>query len=373
MRIMFTTVPVLGHLLPMAPLAAAARRAGHDVLVVSGVDVELECKRLGLPFTQAGPSVAVSTAAHRPDDRADATPEQRIAADIANLFGPAAQRRAEELLPLAMHWRPDVVVHDPSELAGAIAAACTGARHVVHGLGMWSAQVWPMLEPAYARLADRWRVRPSAFLDALYVDPFPRALQPGGPADFRHVQPLRPVAPPAAPALLDLPRDPVYLTLGTIFNDAADVFGAVLDGLIALPHNVLVTAGPGADPARLGNWPPRVRITDFVPQEQLLPHCRLVISHGGAGTVTGALRHGLPQLVLPRGADNFHNAAAVHAAGAGLWLPPDEVAPDAVADAVARLLDEPTFAEAAGRVAAEIAGMPAPDEVLDRILSGSLR
>ena len=136
MRILFTTVPVLGHLLPMVPLAVAARRAGHDVLVASGVDVELECKRLGLPFTQVGPSVAESTATHRPDTRPDALPAERIAADIAHLFVPAARRRAEDLVPLAMHWRPDLVVHEPSELAGAIAAACTGARHAVHGLGL---------------------------------------------------------------------------------------------------------------------------------------------------------------------------------------------------------------------------------------------
>ena len=37
-------------------------------------------------------------------------------------------------MPLAEEWRPDLVVHEVSELAGAIAAARTGARHVVHGI-----------------------------------------------------------------------------------------------------------------------------------------------------------------------------------------------------------------------------------------------
>ena len=221
-----------------------------------------------------------------------------------------------------------------------------------------------MFEPGFAGMCERWRVRPETFLDAVYLDPFPAALQPGGPTSFRRVQQLRPVAPPAAPAILDLAGDAVYLTLGTIFNDKPDVFRTVLDGLASLPHEVIVTTGPGADPTRLGDWPSRVRITDFVPQEQLLPHCRLVISHGGAGSVLGALRHGLPQLVLPQGADNDFNAAAVRAAGAGLSLGPVEVTAATVADAVTRLLTEPAHAAAASRVAAEIRTMPAPDEVL---------
>jgi UDP:flavonoid glycosyltransferase YjiC (YdhE family) len=131
---------------------------------------------------------------------------------------------------------------------------------------------------------------------------------------------------------------------------------------------VVVTAGPGADPALLGDWPSRVRITDFVPQERLLPHCRLVISHGGAGSVIGALRHGLPQLVLPRGADNDFNAAAVRGAGAGLSLAPAELTPESVAAAAHRLLTDPSFTAAAREIATEIAEMPAPADVLARLL-----
>jgi uncharacterized protein YjbJ (UPF0337 family) len=83
-------------------------------------------------------------------------------------------------------------------MAGAIAAAVTGARHAVHGLGLWSDGFWSLFAPA--QLCERWRVRPESFLDAVYLDPFPPAAQPGGPADFGRVQPLRPEAPPARTA-----------------------------------------------------------------------------------------------------------------------------------------------------------------------------
>ena len=53
----------------------------------------------------------------------------------------------------------------------------------------------------------------------------------------------------------------------------------------------------------LGAQPAHVRAERFVPQSEELPHCDLVISHGGSGSVLGALAHGLPQLLLPLGAD----------------------------------------------------------------------
>src|SRR4051812_50066213 len=36
MRILFAAAPLQGHLLPLIPLAAAGRDAGHDVLLASG-------------------------------------------------------------------------------------------------------------------------------------------------------------------------------------------------------------------------------------------------------------------------------------------------------------------------------------------------
>jgi MGT family glycosyltransferase len=225
-------------------------------------------------------------------------------------------------------------------------------------------------------LFDRWQVPELAdeLLDVTYLDAVPPSLQPNGPAGFRRVQPIRPAGPAAStrsPLELDglpLRDDVVYLTLGTLANHELEVFRAALLGLAALPVNVIVTAGPGRDPGRLGPQPANVRVTDYIPQDRLLPHCRLVVSHGGAGTMTGALAHGLPQLVLPRAADQFRIAAAIQAAGAGLSLPAEVLTPDAVADDAARLLNQPRFTEAAQRIRTEFDTMPSADQVLAGLL-----
>ncbi|MFL5911732.1 MAG: glycosyltransferase [Gaiellaceae bacterium] len=98
------------------------------------------------------------------------------------------------------------------------------------------------------------------------------------------------------------------------------------------------------------------------------PHCDIVVSHAGSGTVPATLSLGLPQLCVPQGADQFLNAAAVASAGAGISLMPDQVQPEDVRQGVVRLLDEASFREAAGRVRRSISSMPSPNDAASMIL-----
>jgi MGT family glycosyltransferase len=189
-------------------------------------------------------------------------------------------------------------------------------------------------------------------------------------------QPLRPSPgelDPHAASELDfsaMPHpDTIYVTLGTIMNQAPAVFRAVIDGCTRLPVNLVVTTGPDFDPALLGPLSPAVLVAPFLPQAAVLPQCRVVVSHAGAGTMLGALCHGVPQLCLPQGTDQPFNTAALLPTGAGLALQPDEITADAVTEAVARLLDEPTFQQAALRLRTEIDSMPGAAVVLEKVLA----
>ena len=95
----------------------------------------------------------------------------------------------------------------------------------------------------------------------------------------------------------------------------------------------------------------------------MLRHCELVVSHAGSGTVLGTLALGMPQLCLPQGADQFLNASAVAAAGAGLALTPADATVEAVAHAVGPLLEDDSYRQAARQVAASIQSMPSADDV----------
>ena len=89
-----------------------------------------------------------------------------------------------------------------------------------------------------------------------------------------------------------------------------------------------------------------------------------MIAHGGAGTMLGALAHGLPLLLLPQGADQHYNAERVAAAGAGLTLAPGQATGSTLARAVDTLLGDARLRAGAQRVAAELAAMPGPDSAV---------
>ena len=99
-----------------------------------------------------------------------------------------------------------------------------------------------------------------------------------------------------------------------------------------------------------------------------MPLASAVVSHTGSGTMLGALASGLPQVCLPRGADQFANADRVHAVGAGIRLLPDEVTPERLRAAVTAVLDDPAYARAATAMRDEIAAMPSAAEVLDDLV-----
>ncbi|MDQ3905773.1 MAG: hypothetical protein M3300_10105, partial [Actinomycetota bacterium] len=121
---------------------------------------------------------------------------QRVQLAAPMLFVDSAAKRAVELIPRAQQWKPDIVVHEETELAGALAAARIGARHVIHGLGLASVKLRAILTPRFARLCEEWQVpevaggcRPFTFLDIC-----PPSLRTDGAPAGTQVQPLRPAA-----------------------------------------------------------------------------------------------------------------------------------------------------------------------------------
>lgn len=366
MRILFGSWPAYGHLLPMVPLLRAAQRGGHEVVVSSGADLAPLIGRLGVPAHRSGVTLAESYA--RMPATVSELPEQEQPLFAArHLFGAGAADRARDVLELVRDWRPDLVVHDTLELGSPAAAAVHGIPHVTHGYGPTVPHTELFAAAIGAAVAEAGLPDPiPPVLAAPYLEICPPGMR-GADPPWTDVRPLRPSAG-AAESTVDLSGlphdDTVYVTLGTIMNQAPAVFRAVIDGALRHPVNLVVTTGPDFDPATLGPLPPSVRIAPFLPQAAVLPQCRAVVSHAGAGTMLGALCHGLPQLCLPQGTDQPSNTAALLPTGAALALQPGEVTADAVAGALGRLLTEPSFAAAAGRLQAAIEAMPPAEEVL---------
>ncbi|WP_038524443.1 glycosyltransferase [Amycolatopsis japonica] len=380
MRLIFTSLVSHGHLYPLLPLAVAARDAGHEVVFATGEDMLAVVEKAGLAVEIAGfgmreafESIAGPDA---PKPNASDAPPESFNPVIGEVFGNVLPRRfVADLTPLLERHRPDLVVYESGNAGGAIAAHLAGIPAIGHGFGRFSPG--DVMDVIYGRVAEfatevgLGGLKLPSFGDPV-VDICPESVQaPDFLATATRI-PLRPVGwaepgdLPAGVVGRDKSRPLVYLTLGTAFGDE-DVLKRAIGALARLDADVIVAAGPTVDPASLGEVPGNVRVESWVPQVELLPHVDLVVHHGGSGTTMGAFGAGLPQLVLPQGADQFTNAEAVVAAGVGAQLIGAEAVEDVIFEQARKLLADEAVRGAARRLADEVAAMPSPAEVAQRL------
>lgn len=137
------------------------------------------------------------------------------------------------------------------------------------------------------------------------------------------------------------------------------------DALGQLDVQGLITTGPAVDPALIAA-PPNVTVTRWVRHADVLPCCSAVITHGGHGTVLKALIAGVPLVVVPLGRDQPDNAARVVYAGAGIRLRRN-ASVSALRAATTRVIADPRYRAAAGRMASRLAAERDDNLVVDEL------
>jgi UDP:flavonoid glycosyltransferase YjiC (YdhE family) len=381
MRVLVTSRPGMGHVHPLVPVVSGLQRAGHDVAWATAAEARARIEGYGFPALPSG-SAGAEAARAALRDLHDVPPRERRARFFGPRFGAAAVRMRADLAPLVDELRPDLIVHDLGELAAPAVAAARGIPHVT--VAFSGALPAPLLEGIVGAVGDLWRaeglaVPPDAGLYAhLYLHRFPPAL---GPApESPNVRSVRPVGfdgadaeqAPTWLAALGSDRRAVYVTLGTVVSGAA-LWREILRAVGSLDVDVVATTGMQVDPVEIGPVPSNVRIERYVPQSFILDRVAALVSHAGAGTMLAGAERGLPQLCIPMGADMWDNADALAASGASLTLEENQRDAASIAEAVERLLGDPAFALAAGRVAQEVAALPHPDEhvpVIEALVRG---
>lgn len=333
MKILFSSTPAFGHLLPLIPLARALRDQGHSVGVVTAAGMAPVVEAEGFELIEAGPmpDVLFAEVAERTgtDPAAGPTPE-----GVAEFFaGVRVDLTADPAIAGARQWAPDLIVNELCDFVGPLVAAALGVPHASLAFG-------PAIPPEFlgamtalvaGRYGERGLPAPAATPSGRWLlDTCPPSLQfdAAGPAQHtaEHVA-LRPephrTAVPGDAAAEPAPagaRPRVLVTFGTHFGDPA-VVGPLLRELAELDVDLVATLGFTSKPDDYDLDPQRVEFAAFAPMAQLLEGVDAVVTHGGAGTTLGALARGIPLVVAPQGADQFIQADRVSAAGAGLALP----------------------------------------------------
>ena len=416
-RFLVTCWPFVGHLYPQVAVAHALRARGHDVAfytdesaraVVEGEGFALfpfervdrrryervHAEMGAVPPTQpAMRTLAVALRAYQ-GMLADSIPE--VVADLQRIVG---------------RWRPHVLVTDPSmwgtilvfwELGGIpvallhqmIGSTIPGPDAPPWGAGLRPPRDWrtrliaraaqaaaDVLAQPLRRRVNRIRATyglpPMSGSVNAFTGRLPLYLVPSvpeldyvrrdQPANVHYVGPCVWTRPGAADEgwLTEVPagRPWVHVTEGTAHYQEPFLLRAAAQGLADLPAEVILTTGqPSRDPSVLGleALPPNAHVGRWASHDELLPRCAALVTTGGAATVLASVKAGVPMLVVPTFWDKSDNAQRVVEAGAGLRLAPRHCTPERVRAAVVRLLEEPSFAESARRIASRFHDAPGP-------------
>jgi sterol 3beta-glucosyltransferase len=114
---------------------------------------------------------------------------------------------------------------------------------------------------------------------------------------------------------LDEGDPPICISFGSMVNrNAGKIDQIACESLRQTNHRGIILSGWGSITNASSN---DLLYWDAIPHQSLLPRCKLVIHHGGAGTTSAGLRAGIPSIVIPFTADQPFWGNRVHAIGAG--------------------------------------------------------
>jgi UDP:flavonoid glycosyltransferase YjiC (YdhE family) len=383
-RFLFVSLPLTGHVNPIAAVARELTRRGHDV-AWAGSEAYLR------PLI--GPEARIEQVQlrpHRPQfgDRGILATKSRWTDYIV----PHCRVSMKGVEKAYQAFQPDVIAVDQHAVAGALVAH----RHGVPWASLAPTTMeltrpyrdWPRVEDwIREQMAAMWTVaglpgRPPhdlrfspdllvAFVGEALTGPIPEPVSLFGPDPA--------VTALVGPALTERPPDPAFpfdwldpdrrhvlVSMGTLSTHVApDFYRRAVEALRPLADRVQAVFA--AMPEYLPDPPDHILVRERVPVLDLLPHLDAVVGHAGLNTVCESLAYGVPLVVAPIKGDQPFNAAAIAAAGAGLRVRFTRSTAGELREALVRVLDDPSFRDAAGRVGASFKAAGGAAAAADRL------
>ncbi|MFI5662041.1 glycosyltransferase [Streptomyces sp. NPDC051684] len=387
MKILFITTGSQATYYATAPLATAARNAGHQVMLAAHEPWVETAEAIGLPtFCYTVDPIRHFMRITNPGKGLRFPRELGDDEMIGQGRGFAQMGLAgvTSLLELAKDWTPDVVVGSSQSYAAMLLAAHLKVPYVRHVeyLGIPLTGIDPgaeaELRPEMERLGVDGLLKPD-----LLIDSTPPSLRPAGDPE---AQPMRWI--PSNPQrrlerwMYTRPegRRRVVITSGfrsLMFRDPGWTMPLLVSELNKLGAEVLIAASPGAA-ERFGEELGDARV-GWIPIDVAAATCDLAVHHGGATTATSLMANGVPQLIIPENPPefppNYHReaiAGAISGFGAGKTLWPQAQEPDTapgavIAAACRELLEDPSYTERTQFLAKEIATLPTPADLVPRL------
>ena len=405
--ILVATIPVIGHVSPMLPIAEMLVRRGHDVHWYTGAKFEDRIEEIGVSWVPMQQGLDYSIETNVPQEiveqRAALSGIAQLKFDLEYFFIKAAVTYTNDLLAFLETVAVDAVVADSffiaaswvHELGGppwaqlGISVLTLPSRDTApFGLGLRPTSTWL---GAMRNLVLYWLLKHRVFkstYEAVNEARLQLSLPPTDTLLFDVISPYLYLAgtvpsfeyprrdlPPQVHFIGssiptsqtdfsppewwdDLNRDqPVILvTQGTVATDPVDLIIPTLQALET--EDVLVVATTGSKPERLlesCTIPANARVERFIDFRHLLPRVDVMVTNGGYNGVQLALANGVPLVVSGKSEDKPEVCARVGWSGAGINLNAKRPKPSQIVRALQRVLTEDRYRSSARRIQAEIA------------------
>ncbi|MEJ9212361.1 macrolide family glycosyltransferase [Bacillus smithii] len=145
-------------------------------------------------------------------------------------------------------------------------------------------------------------------------------------------------------------KRPIYISLGTVFNQAMDFYKLCFKAFENTDHTVVMSIGKQNQISDLGEIPKNFIVKNYVPQTEVLKYSKLFITHGGMNSTNEGLYYGVPLIVIPQNADQPIIAEQVANIGAGIKLQMQSLTANQLREAADHVLNHPSFHQAVANI-----------------------
>jgi MGT family glycosyltransferase len=414
MKILFASIPAVGHLNPLLSVASLLVEYGHEVAVQVNEDLRPVVEAAGHRFLSEIPNAQTSVGYYFETypERMQKSPgmemtgydlvhfmARNIAAQFASLKMALYDFPADLILADSIYWGTLPMLLGPRDRRPAIAHLGVSVVNIGSGKNIpMRPDETPEQRETEMQLRERFILQPTqqavnAALASLGYPTLPCPileamtelpdlyLHPGiesfeYPDSNLKVQFIGALPTPAGQSKLpewwqqiDRTKRLVLVTQGTVAN--RDLSQVIAPALVALGGRedvtIIVTTGGQPVESIPVAIPSNARIVSFLPYAQIMPEIDLLITNGGYGTVNMAISHGIPVISAGLTEDKEEVSAHVQWSGVGIDLRSNHATPEAIRHAVDEIFTQPRYRERAQQLSLEFASHDVEGELLSLI------